>query len=195
MHDALKKICKGLEKEMEEYAQHMSDGRHQMHEKDIERLKNLGMAMASMKCLKMLEGMKDDGEQQKGHGIGQVMESMKKQGFGDMMNAISIPKIPGFSDNMTGNYPHIESPGPDMRRRRTRSEYDMDDYDNYDNYGEYDDGMEMRRGVPGTGRRRRRYARSEYEGNMAYNEGNTGGQGTGGNQGGQKGNTGGTGNR
>lgn len=186
MHDSLKKICKGLEKEFDEYAQHMSDGKLQMHEKDVERLKNLGMAMASLKLLKMLEGMKEDGEQQGGHGVGQFMDQIKKQGMGGMMNAIGMPTIPGF----TPNIPYIE--GPQARRgvpgTGRRSEYD-DEYANWDD----DDDMEMRRGVPGSGRGRRR-RRAEYDGgmNMAYNAGGQGGS-SGGQSGGQGGNSGGQG--
>lgn len=182
MHDSLKKICKGLEKEFDEYAQHMSDGKLQMHEKDVERLKNLGMAMASLKLLKMLEGMKEDGEQHMGHGIGQFMDGIKKHG--GVMGAIGMPTIPGFNPNIHADYPYIEGDTEMRRGRRTRSEYDN---------WEDDDDTEMRRGVPGSGRRRRR-TRSEYDDgmNMAYvNQGGQSGGGQSGNQGGNQGGSGG----
>lgn len=185
MHDSLKKICKGLEKEFDEYAQHMSDGKLQMHEKDVERLKNLGMAMASLKLLKMLEGMKEDGEQQNGHGVGQFMDQIKKQGMGGMMNAIGIPTIPGITGNQYPEHAYNRRGVPGTGRTR----YEYDEYDNWD-----EDDTEMRRGVPGSGRRRRR-SRAEYDGdnaNMAYNDGRSG---QGGNTGGQSGNSGGNGGR
>lgn len=187
MHDSLKKICKGLEKEFESYAQDMSNDRLKMGEKDAERLKNLAVAMAGMKLLKMLEGMKEDGEQQNGHGVGQFMDQIKKQGMGGMMNAIGMPSIPGFNPSIGAEYPYIESP---ESRRGVPGTGRRSEYDEYDNW---DDETEMRRGVPGSGRRRRR-TRSEYDEvmNMNYNDGRSSG-GQGGNSGGQGGSTGNTG--
>lgn len=171
MDKAFKSIMKGLEKPIKEYAQELDGGKHEMTEKDPQRMFYLMGAMAMGKLLCMLEEMKGEGEKKGQNTMSGMMDMMGKVGsmFPQMRQSGNMTHI-GFEgndgwQNPSGNYNrHPIMPMEDRRgvpgtgRRGNRNEID-DTYDHHEDDMEPED---RRRRSSRTGR----FVRGENENDM-----------------------------